>query len=409
MLSDQVRQLITAFVDGELNTRQRQEVQRLIERSPEARSLLRKLQDDAERLRRLPFQSLDDGFADRVVQAIRPRTVSRRLPEPTISLWRASAAAAILLVCVGAGSFLFVRSHLDTQPSNDLVEISRPDVLPEPPSPGPQTSGPAVVVTPTREATSPVPPESIERLDVLPTAVVLAPTPTPTPTKPDPSTPEKAVLTSQVPDMEMFRPSVAPVTVFPLLNVRELDATKLAVELQKATALRIELPCRETARAFRRMEAAFKEAGATLVVDASAQNRLGKPRLKGNYVLFVEDITPEELARLLARVGAEDRKAADLKPKPDAQFSKLILNRMSDADRKELLDLFRADTRPLTAVRPEAGKPTPRPAERLVLAAGYNPERPRSGSLEVKRFFDARRSARPGTLQALLVLREAPL
>jgi hypothetical protein len=42
------------------------------------------------------------------------------------------------------------------------------------------------------------------------------------------------------------------------------------------------------------------------------------------------------------------------------------------------------------------------------MAVTYNPERPKPNSPEVKRYFDNRKPARPGALQVLLVLREAP-
>src|SRR5215831_7986877 len=69
MLSDQFRQLLTAYVDGELSSRQRKAVQRLLRRSPEARSLLLKLQEDARRLRALPRHRLGEVFTARVVRS----------------------------------------------------------------------------------------------------------------------------------------------------------------------------------------------------------------------------------------------------------------------------------------------------------------------------------------------------
>jgi hypothetical protein len=225
------------------------------------------------------------------------------------------------------------------------------------------------------------------------------------PTPPPPVTPagtgEKPVLTDMVPALEMFqKPRVAQVPVFPLMDVRDIEAAKLVKELQKAPAFRIELPCNESSRAFRRVEAALKEAGTTLVIDQAAQNRLRQPRWRSNFVFYLEDVTPDELARVLARIGAEDRKVAEAKPRPDGQFSKLVLDPLSEADRKQMLDLFRHDTRPLTAPARGAGK------ERLALAATYNPERPRPGSPEVKRYFESRKPLRPGALQVLIVLRE---
>ena len=54
MLPDRDRQLLSAFVDGELSSRQRRHVERLLRRSGEARTLLRRLQEDARELRHLP-------------------------------------------------------------------------------------------------------------------------------------------------------------------------------------------------------------------------------------------------------------------------------------------------------------------------------------------------------------------
>ena len=47
MLSESARQLVTAYVDGELNARQRRQAVRLLSRSEEARRLLNRLEEDA--------------------------------------------------------------------------------------------------------------------------------------------------------------------------------------------------------------------------------------------------------------------------------------------------------------------------------------------------------------------------
>jgi len=46
-------------------------------------------------------------------------------------------------------------------------------------------------------------------------------------------------------------------------------------------------------------------------------------------------------------------------------------------------------------------------AERLALALPYNPVGPQPHSSEVSRFFSNRKEPRPGTMQVILVLREA--
>src|SRR6185437_14418170 len=75
MLRDRYRQLLTAYVDGELTKRQRRHVARLLRRSPEARQLLRKLQADAHSLRHLPRPALSADLSGPVLRTI----VERRL------------------------------------------------------------------------------------------------------------------------------------------------------------------------------------------------------------------------------------------------------------------------------------------------------------------------------------------
>jgi len=218
-----------------------------------------------------------------------------------------------------------------------------------------------------------------------------------------PKDPDVIGQETPLPDMEMFKPHVVKPPFHLLTDVREIQADRLRKDFAEETALRIELPCTDTVKGFRRLQLALKDAGITLVIDREAQNRLDKSRLRSHHAIFVEDLSADELARALARVGSEDRKAAQAKPKPDGQFSKMVVTRLSDADRKELSEVLRVDVRQL---QPGAGKGT----ERLALAVTYNPElgRPRPNSPEVKRYLDNRKPGQPGAVQVLLVLRELP-
>src|SRR5437867_3651895 len=118
MLSEQVRQLLTAYVDGELTNRQRKAVLRLLRRSPEARALLGKLRQDAERLRALPRPHLGGDFTARVLRAVHQEQSRRRretAARAAFPAWAGLAAAAAVLLAVGTGSFLyFDRPPLDT-------------------------------------------------------------------------------------------------------------------------------------------------------------------------------------------------------------------------------------------------------------------------------------------------------
>src|SRR5262249_27050752 len=194
----------------------------------------------------------------------------------------------------------------------------------------------------------PVPPQALVEKTKEPDA----------PSKPIATTvPDTTVTSPPSPrdDLEMFRPAVAEIKPsLRLWDLRALDAAALAKDLTKESAYRIELPCADTAKALRRVEAALKEHGFGLVIDQAAQERLARRRGKTNYIIFLEDLTADELAGVLARAGAEDKKAAEAKPKPDGQFSKMVVLRMADADRKQLADLVRTDVKPPAAgARPE--------------------------------------------------------
>jgi hypothetical protein len=246
-------------------------------------------------------------------------------------------------------------------------------------------------------------------------------------------------VASPIPKLEMFE--VVDPRVSLLLTFRELtqDRSKwlrLQEEVAKEGACRVELFCRETARAFDRLNAAFLAQGVRPVVDQQAQARLTN-RLKTNYVLYTEELTPEELVKILQRLGSEDPKA-EANRKGDPQFENVWVNRLTPDDTQELAKLLGVEATQLQGPRPKGplgvdirkplaettveqvvrtltGQGTPSPeaaqslvkkSERLALVLAYNPVRAKAAlSKEVKLFLDSRKDRRPGTLQLLLVLR----
>src|SRR5262249_17681729 len=150
-------------------------------------------------------------------------------------------------------------------------------------------------------------------------------------------------------------------------------------------------------------------------------------KIKTNFVLYVEDVAPEELLKALRQVASDDR-SAEVKRKGDGQFDSIVLNRMTDGDREELCKLLGVKAKKLPEMapatgplgtdvrkpvtdktgdditkaltgqggvpRPDLGKPPVKLPERLALAMPYNPERPRPESAEIKRFLASRKAAR---------------
>jgi hypothetical protein len=435
MLSDRCYQLLTAYVDGELSARQRRAVQRLLRGSPEARALLRQLQDDAEALRRLPRRRLDPDFSFRVLTSLHERGLVHRqrlaqLQTQPFPAWVGMALAASVLFLVGFGSYFYFLLTLPDHRGNPVALSTAPH---GPSEEGVLTPGPDGAAS---QAKVDRPPAEQRKPRQPPPPSTVAQTPSDKPSSPrepaaDP-TPEMA-LTLPVPEKEMFQPQAVEMALPAIFQFGDLIGTRLRDELRKDSGFRLEVPCRDSSRAFERLQSALKTHGINLLIDQVAQSRL-KHKLQTNFVLYAEDLLPEELAAILQQVGSDDRKA-ESKRKGDGLFDGLVVTRMTKDDRKELSTLLGVDPRQvqspragtplgvdpkkplsemtaeqvaqaLTTSRSEANRSSGKAPEHLAVVLPYNPVRPRPGSAEVKRFLESRRPPRIGTVQVLLVLRE---
>ena len=438
MLTDHCRELLTAYVDGELTPRQHTAVLRLLQQSAEARDLLRRMQQDAEAMRGMPRFKLDRDLSAPVLRIIAERRLrpgSRRRiverPQTNFPAWAGFSAAAAALILVAIGSYLYFSASVHETPGPDVVAAGKKEVAPKSPvqveqrkEQEPKKAVRTEVVKRSEPEDVPAPAVAEATNTNKPSDAVGAP--------PDP-----------VAGMEMFR--VAPVTPLQILKMADLDQEpqrkQLLADLAKEPAFRMESPVKSSTKAFDRLKAALTARGIGLVIDQTAQARLTASarlaKIKTNFVLYVEDMTPEELLQLFQSAAAEDRKAEKLK-KGDAQFEAIVITKMADADREELCNLLGLKAKKLPdpptgplgvdirkpvsentggeitknltgqggVPRPEPGKIVPKPPERLALVMPYNPVRPRPDSPEVKRFLAGRRPPRPGTVHVLLVLRE---
>src|SRR5437868_14903129 len=112
MLSERVLRLLTAYVDGEVNARQRKAVLRYLRASQETRALLKQLQDDAHKLRQLPAQKVGHDLSQNILELIgdlRPIRISvPQVPSPVPRGFGLATAAAVLLA-LGFGSFYYLK------------------------------------------------------------------------------------------------------------------------------------------------------------------------------------------------------------------------------------------------------------------------------------------------------------
>jgi hypothetical protein len=428
MLPDRCRQLLTAYVDGELSGRQRRQVRRLLDRSAEARKLLRELQGDSEVLRALPSppplgRDLSAPVL-RTIAALRLRPGRPAAPPgPRFPAWVGYLAAASVLCAVGLSAYLaFAAFFAPSGTGSDVPPLAstpatprvtperpdRPDVRPpdnrivERPELGP---GPDR--TPEREG-----PDATGASALVEGLFRLMRPDLPDYLKSWPQEEEKEGKVLAAPGQEFSRLKEVRPVVPAVVPLREADPEpsrrKLIAELGKAAAYRVELPCGDGNKALHKIQTACKEHHVPLVIEANAQALLKKADARPSYVLYLDGVMPEELAELLLALGAEERKG---KP-ADAQFEMAVLRRLNDQDHKELRELIGADPLPVQASKEETTNPRPpavktapgKPAEYQALAMVYNPGRPSRGP-EVKRFLDGRKPPRPGSLQVMLVLR----
>lgn len=443
MLLDRYRQLLTAYVDGELSSRQRRHVARLLRRSAEARQLLKQLQQDAHTLRYLPRPRLPADLSEPVLRTIAQRRLTpgqrRAAKVSTGAVWMGPlaswAAAAAILSLLGIASYLYFAASL-TDPVIPEVARTQTESPTTSPRPAPVDPSPAKEEK-AQTASRKMPIPRSDRPFVVPAPPVVVkdrektvPDVPPTPPK------EETALTDR---LEMFQLDRVPDLLPVVVKVSDLDqeagCKHLLAELRKDNDFRIELPCPNGTKAFERVRQAARTLHFGLVIDKQAQERI-KLKLRTNYIIYIENLTPEELTRFMQQIGAEDRKSAAGKP-TEVQIDRLVLTRMTEQQRKELSTLLGIDPtssvpaatgplgtdprKPLADLtaqqlgqalagqggtpRPEPGKPTLKPPDHVALVLPYHLVRPSPGSDEIKRFLESRKPTRPGTIRVLLVLR----
>ena len=171
------------------------------------------------------------------------------------------------------------------------------------------------------------------------------------------------------------------------------------------------------------MRLAFEKQGIGLLIDEDADNRL-RLRLRADFALYVDQITPEEILAVLLQLRNDDREA-EAKRRGSSQFEGFVLSALTAEDHRNLIKLLGTDPTvpaaagPKTAdkslkVTKEHGSSQPLAAvpsatkvpDRLALVVAYDLGHSGSGSREVKRFLENRKERPAGTMPVLLVLKK---
>jgi hypothetical protein len=234
------------------------------------------------------------------------------------------------------------------------------------------------------------------------------------------------------PDLVAFPPVVTPtfdhlrIRIPYLKSVAEFDRAEarqeLAEELGRELAFRVDLFARDPARGYEVFQAAAKDAGVNLVVDATTLARLKKRQVTA-LVIYAESLSAAELAELFGKLSAEDAK---ISPRVFDSLHAVPVTASDNADIKHILGLdpglFKrampgpergekgGPTRPISdgtadqIVKSVGGKPIEKSAILLTCAPTAARTVPNT-SVELKQFFARRGDRKPNAVPVVIVIR----
>jgi hypothetical protein len=358
MLRERYCQLLTAYVDGVLSPRRQKMVQRLLEKSAQARAILQQLQENAQKVQNLPQYQLGPEFPVQVlgtIQTLKP--VAKPVPASAgIPAWAGISAAAAVLLMVALGSYLFFQHENSPAPDTNigpLVQKEKPQVQPK--------------------AVDPM------------IARILQGT------------------------ADQFGKPVEIGTRITLADLgKEQPRASLDRELKKTPAVHLDLACKNGVQAVERLSAAFKKNGIQVLVDSKVRPKTGAGQA---LLVYAENIRPEELSTILKQLGQEDR-----------QFDSVVVDALTDRDRHDVARLLGVEAKqlqpsqrgtdlPMLIEAPPKAKgknsgadiPPPEPKRSALVLALGNSSNPMA-SPAIQEFLRSRRALRPGTLQVVVVL-----
>jgi hypothetical protein len=433
MLPAHLQELLTAAVDGELNSAERRMVEKVLRDSRAAREFHARISSDATRLRRLPVVSPSDDLARSILNVIADRALTPTplpMPRPQrfdvakLVPWISIATAASVILMVSVSAYIFFAASQKQTAQQQAAALQKKESQ--------ATSSPrdlAKIDAPAKSDRVDEPKANGEPRDVA----KVDPFPVEPETLPDPRVvgPDRIVATPSFPDNVPFKvvDVALPWILLPLHDLDQAYPSKTTRdELKKSEVARIDLFCKESSRGAETALAAFKARGHQLFIDAQAAERM-KKRTKGDLVIYTESLTADEIAALLEQLGADDKRAERKKP-DDGQFDKFMLAPFHPADLAELARLLGVpgnqiklpkpkNTNPLDPRKPlenitasqlaqNLPKTTSRAAEKAVVILPYSPTFFPQSSKEIKAFLDKRGERKTGAVPMMLVLRTLP-
>ena len=405
MLTEPEQLLISAAVDGDLTPAEAKAFDRLLATNPAAGRLFRRLTADAARLAALPKRRAPHTLAAKVMARVRPITPARKTPTRSLLPF---AIAASLFLAVTAGSFLVFRgnSTAQDQAQRDQLPVSAVADGPaaEPVAFAKSGAGEDGVGKPSADdgAFAKLSPEAPPA-----TAVAVAP---------KPLTPEEKELIGSALMIEskpLKRIDPAVPILFSALEFNTPDAqARLKAELNKDGGFRLNLFSKNTAAAAEQVQAAAKGVGVHLFVEGTTAERM-KKAMALPYAVYVENLTADELAGLLAALS----KQVNEQSRPETILGAAHFVPADAPEQKDLKELLGLDWPLAKAGKPGDPKPVSegtlkevvasvkKPGDKAAVVVTFAARLNAAKSSEVKQFVDKRGERKPGTVPLLIVIR----
>ncbi|MBI2805507.1 MAG: hypothetical protein HYX68_11065 [Planctomycetes bacterium] len=372
MLSEKMIQLVTAFVDGELTQRQRKAVVRLLEKSSAARALLKELQENAHRLKKLPQRKVEPSLVEDVLKAIAETQAQPAAPAPVRGARRrwlphvaASLAASLLIVALG-----IVCWNAFQEPGGPATDksIAKNDGTPKKKVEPKAKPGP--VVTPTPKPVNPLIGEIIAG-----TARDFGAT-----------DPVVQVFAAQFQDFQ--KPMV-------------LD--RFSTELREKRTVQFDVTVKNNFVAMERLKAALNEHGVLIESDPSATKDL-QGKAKREFWVYADNLTHEELTQIVQELAKADTTGKG--KRVESPYKKLTLTPITSAETQKVARLLGVEPSKLQLPKDKVGNPKRDPSKRWDRSVVVLPTTPgATPSEEIRRFVNQRRP-QGDSIQVLIKIRQ---
>jgi hypothetical protein len=169
--------------------------------------------------------------------------------------------------------------------------------------------------------------------------------------------------------------------------------------LSKEKSVHLEVSVNSSEAAVSRLRQVLKDRDIKLITDPAVHKALqGKSPAKMEFLVYAENVTPDELTKLMRELGHQYVVGVGNNQKMvNSPYQKLAMTPSEAEDREKVAKLLGVDS-----IGPKNGKPNPKATRQVILLPINGAGAP---SPEAKQFVQQRTMLQPNTLQVILRIR----